>query len=207
MAKSILICHPGRCGSHWLLNLLQELTGLETLPAWPGLAAIPPGHIVGTREQLDGLETMQDELHILFLLRDPRDVETSMRIYSEHVVPGHFHVEADAILENLGWFRWYLETAPGVRHFVIRYEQMWIDSMVAIKGLFAQIDRLLPDNQLLEAIYHNSFGFRAGRKLGCEDVTNHLRKGVIGDWTNHWSAEKAWAFDTRFEKELCQLGY
>lgn len=46
-----------------------------------------------------------------------------------------------------------------------------------------------------------------GRKKGQENVKNHFRKGVPGDWRNHLSAEHIAAFKERFNPVLIKLGY
>lgn len=204
--KSILICHPGRCGSHWLLNILRKLTGLETLPAWPGTMSIPPeGYILGTREKLANLTAVQDTLDILFLLRDPRDVETSMRLYR---FPGNFDGDANAIVNHLGWFRWYLEVHHQ-RYPVIRFEQLWSDPVTAINSLLAAMGRPIPkEPRLCEILEQESFEvYSQGRTRGQEDTSSHHRKGVIGDWRSHWSSKKTTKFLLRFRKEMRQLGY
>lgn len=203
MAKPILICHPGRCGSHWLLNMLKALTGLETLPQEP--ETIPPeGTIMGTRKQLVVLEPIRNWVYEIFLLRDPRDVETSMRLY-DHIVPGHFTQEADAILEDLGWYRWFLEQKHAWR--IVRYEELWLEPLGTLHHLLSTMGYLKSIDDIREVIRIESFERRTGRKPGEEDVTHHLRKGIIGDWVNHWSEEKHTAFMAKFSKEMRQLGY
>ena len=204
--KSILICHPGRCGSHWLLNILRSLTGLNTIPVWPGPLGIPShGYIVGTRESSEYLEIAQKSIDVLFLLRDPRDVETSMRRYR---FPGNFDGDADAIINYLGWFRWYLEVRSS-RYPTIRFEQMWNDPATAIKDLLIAMGRPIPeDARLLFAIEQEAFEiYSHGRARGQEDVESHHRKGIIGDWRFHWNSEKTTKFLCRFRKEMRQLGY
>lgn len=202
MSKSILICHPGRCGSHWLLNMLMELTGLETLREEP--ETIPSeGIILGTRVQRTDIAELQRRIDVIFLLRDPRDVETSMRLY-DHIVPGHFTQEADAILENLGWFRWYLEQQDQPH---VHFEELWLSPISALLRVKRMLGKEWTYRSLDEVVQAESFEHVAGRKRGEEDVTQHLRKGIIGDWKNHWDMDKYTRFVSRFGKEMRILGY
>lgn len=198
--KSILIFHPGRCGSHWLLYMLKRLTGLDTLPAEP---ETPPlaGHIWGTRERYKDVERLKGRLHVIFLLRDPRDVETSLRLYRL----GPRTREADSILHRMTWYRWYLAHHQGAH--TVRYEDMVEDTQAAMQALLAGMSLEYSTDQIAAVVEAESFEARTGRPRGVEDQSDHLRKGIVGDWRNHWSPEKAAKFEGRFEKELEQLGY
>jgi Sulfotransferase domain len=61
---------------------------------------------------------------------------------------------------------------------------------------------------LLGAVYGNRFEAKTkGRPAGTEDTGSHYRKGVAGDWVNHFTPEVGAAFDERFDGLLEQLGY
>lgn len=63
--------------------------------------------------------------------------------------------------------------------------------------------------QLLEKILDiKSFKrMSGGRKKGQENVKNHFRKGVPGDWRNHLNADHIAAFKERYNPVLIKLGY
>lgn len=46
-----------------------------------------------------------------------------------------------------------------------------------------------------------------GRKPGEEDVAHHYRKGVPGDWKNHFKEVHVCAFKERYNDLLLKLGY
>lgn len=48
---------------------------------------------------------------------------------------------------------------------------------------------------------------QTGRAAGQEDRKHFIRKGVVGDWSNHFSPEAARAFDERAGALLVRLGY
>jgi len=52
-----------------------------------------------------------------------------------------------------------------------------------------------------------SFERQAGRRAGEEDKGSFLRKGVVGDWRNHFSREARETFDRYAGQELILLGY
>lgn len=64
-----------------------------------------------------------------------------------------------------------------------------------------QLDRAI---QIVEQL---SFDKRAGRKRGEEDRNSHFRKGVSGDWKNHFTAEHKALFKEMYPNVLIKLRY
>ena len=48
---------------------------------------------------------------------------------------------------------------------------------------------------------------QTGRRPGAADISQHIRKGVVGDWRNHFSREAAELFDRLAGAALVELGY
>ena len=66
----------------------------------------------------------------------------------------------------------------------------------------------LPAERALGILYECDFRQRTkGRKPGEEDRGSHFRKGVSGDWLNHFNLEHLQAFKKRYEDLLFQFGY
>ncbi|MBE9192465.1 sulfotransferase domain-containing protein [Gloeocapsopsis crepidinum LEGE 06123] len=63
-------------------------------------------------------------------------------------------------------------------------------------------------SRLLEIVYINRFTHKSqGRRLGEEDITSHYRKGVPGDWKNHFNSEHVQFFKANYNDLLLKLGY
>lgn len=78
------------------------------------------------------------------------------------------------------------------------------------KGLFPfRISKnKIPVYILLGYIYQNRFSKMAkGREKGEEDIRSHYRKGVAGDWVNHFSQEHCRFFKEKHNDLLIKLGY
>ncbi len=66
----------------------------------------------------------------------------------------------------------------------------------------------IPPTLLEKIIEMKSFkGMTGGRKKGQENVKNHFRKGVAGDWRNHLNEEHIAAFREKYNPVLLKLGY
>jgi hypothetical protein len=89
----------------------------------------------------------------------------------------------------------------------IRYEDLLADEHTVFGQIIdhCQIDVSL--RRLHEIVKYNSFEAATGRKRGEEDVTAHLRKGIAGDWRNHFSDHVKEEFKKRFGDALINTGY
>lgn len=68
--------------------------------------------------------------------------------------------------------------------------------------------RRVPAERVLKRVHQNRFSKRAGgRAIGEEDVSHHFRKGVPGDWKNHFSPEHVREFNRRHRDLLEMTGY
>ena len=68
--------------------------------------------------------------------------------------------------------------------------------------------RGIPTSRLLEIVDANQFARLAGgRAPGQEDVKSHYRKGVAGDWRNHFNEEHIMLFKDHYNDLLIRLGY
>lgn len=66
---------------------------------------------------------------------------------------------------------------------------------------------LVTGELLLGTVYARRFEAQTrGRPRGTENVASHYRKGVPGDWINHFSVEHAEAFDQKYGELLIKLG-
>jgi hypothetical protein len=95
----------------------------------------------------------------------------------------------------------------GGEDLLVRYEEMIDDE----QGAFARIVRHcrldVSEEQVREAVAAESFQVQSGRRPGEEDVGHHYRKGVRGDWRNHFSEETKRVFKERFGRHLIHAGY
>lgn len=93
----------------------------------------------------------------------------------------------------------------------VRYEDMVADSKVSFSKI---VDHLgwrsheLSMPALENALAANSFScLSGGRGQGEEDLRSHYRRGVPGDWRNHFTPEVVRFFKECYNGLLVQLGY
>lgn len=90
---------------------------------------------------------------------------------------------------------------------VIRYEDMLVDEHAAFRRIFEHCELDVDPQVRADAVLRHSFESRTGRKRGEEDVGAHHRKGVAGDWRNHFTPQVTEAFKRRLGHVLLATGY
>lgn len=73
--------------------------------------------------------------------------------------------------------------------------------------LFDFLDIGLPKSKLLQLLARYTFERLSGREKGVEDQGAHLRRGVAGDWKNHFDRDLAECFDQMTGGIVVELGY
>ncbi len=90
----------------------------------------------------------------------------------------------------------------------IKYEELLTDTSLALSKVLTQLtNQKIDEKKLNEVVHRFSFANQTKRKPGQEDKKSFLRKGVAGDWKNHFSKEACQVFDHYAGKELIYLGY
>lgn len=89
----------------------------------------------------------------------------------------------------------------------VRYEDLIADECSEFAKIieYCQID--ISADKLTEIVDTYSFAKRAGRKRGQEDVSSHYRKGVSGDWRNHFTDRIKAEFKDKYGQLLIDTGY
>ena len=97
------------------------------------------------------------------------------------------------LLEKMGLFAslksWIAVESRDPNILPIRFEELTGPRQhECFRTLFSHCDIAMPDNVLEKLLEDHSFSkLAAGRQPGQEDVNSHYRKGVIGDWKNHFT--------------------
>jgi lipopolysaccharide transport system ATP-binding protein len=221
-----------KAGSQWVAQILNDCAPDQTVRMRHEAAYLLPrllesGRIYPavylTRERLDMVQ-LPANAHILVVVRDLRDTLVSL-YFSE--------LKSHAIMREVGMHRPILSTlsvedglidvmdsalADSARiqiswleagHRLIRYEDL-IENDLAMFGelLIEQCGLPLSEEQLRGVVLANRFErYTGGRARGEEDQGHHFRKGVAGDWKNHFTERVKAAFKARYGGLLVATGY
>lgn len=164
----------------------------------------------------------------LFVTRDPRDIVVSWYFSSKlsHRLMGDLQEvrgclsDLDQVsglqysirhLDDFGLFsaqRSWLQSREDPTSEVFRFEDLTgSDTLDNFVALFDHCRIALP-RTVLEAVLNTySFERLSGRAKGDEDAHTHFRKGVSGDWQNHFVPEVQAVFDEVTGDLVERLGY
>lgn len=89
-----------------------------------------------------------------------------------------------------------------------KYENLRLDTAVELRRVIKAVSKIdIGQNLATEISERFSFQNQAGRKPGEERINNFMRKGIIGDWKNHFTQESKILFNQYAGKQLIMLGY
>lgn len=90
----------------------------------------------------------------------------------------------------------------------VKYEQLRKDTACELRRVIRELAGQEIDEEKLNLIVEKySFENQSGRKPGQEKTNSFLRKGIVGDWKNHFTRESRRLFSQYAGEELIMLGY
>lgn len=147
---------------------------------------------------------------VIYAIRDPRDVFVSYHYFmrsSNARLLGRVRYFLLGMLgkeKQINWFlsKWEQHLGAWTPHaqLIISYDKLLANGSKYLKELLA-ISPFHVDGTIVDQAYE-SFSFdkmSGGRKPGSEDQKSFFRKGISGDWQNHFSPEEAALFDNSLE--------
>jgi hypothetical protein len=222
-----------KSGSQWIHKILRDCVPERIAPpqlgnvqflSWPVEVGKVYPTVYITKGQFDSVR-MPDRTRHFVVVRDLRDTLVSgyfsMKI--SHPVIEAGLAQLRSILESTGFEEgmiymmdeWLIESAriqvswleSGER--LIRYEDLLEhDTEILERVLIDQCGLPASRERLREAVEGNRFQtLTRGRPPGQEDVTAHERKGIAGDWRNHFTPTLKKAFKARYGGLLVAVGY
>lgn len=170
------------------------------------------------KRALDTWRAILPEARIVSTTRDGRDCYVSLWF---HLYPdreplaaanradflGRIEDHATTWRDTMARFRKDMVAHPG-RHISLRYENMLEDTGREMTALFDWLDCDSAGATVAEVVRRNSFEvLSGGRKAGDADARSFLRKGIAGDWKNHFDEECNTLYCQVAGDALAQAGY
>ena len=221
-----------KAGSQWVLRILHDLVRERYVQPEVECRQFLNNPLVGsgvyptvyvTREQFDSVPVPKPWKRFV-VIRDIRDTLVSLyfSIKHSHPVLTDKTRERRATLNDLSVEDGLLHVTENLMAGVAQVQWSWVaakerlikyeDLLERDEEIFADVllrDCRLPVDPLTfrRVIEENRFEARSGRKPGEEDLGSHERKGVVGDWRNHFTDKIAKSFKNRFASLLVATGY
>lgn len=222
-----------KAGSQWLHRILLDLNTQKIVPPELGerqflKEPLVPGAIYPTvyvtKEQFESVP-LPDEFRKFTVFRDLRDTLVSgyFSIRYSHAVIADTLVDWRSRLDNVtiedGLLilldEWLPSSARIQQSWVaagedfIRYEDLLDNDMEILQRVFVDLCGMsIEQDRLHAAIRNNRFeSLTGGRLPGEEQVMAHERKGIAGDWRNHFTPRVKEEFHRRYGRLLRDTGY
>lgn len=158
---------------------------------------------------------------VILLTRDPRDVAVSAYFRYRNLRKKESARSPKEFIANVLYgirFTSYLVTAYRWRRFYrawahvecrkVTYENMSSDPRSVLRDLFEYLEVDVPENVLVDAISTFSFEGITGRRKGQEvSSDSEFRKGIVGDYRNHFGRLHLVAFHAICGRQMRQMGY
>jgi len=143
---------------------------------------------------------------LIVIYRDGRDVVTSDRFFTRDYGGKQFDF-AEAVRAWKGDMEAHLAGAEHHPVFACGYEALLANGVAVSTSLFRFLGLRHDEPLIKDLVERSSFRFYAGRERGQEDRKRFYRKGVAGDWKNHFSPQDKGLFKEIGGDMLIRLGY
>jgi hypothetical protein len=233
---NLLVISQKRSGSTWMRRMLNDVPGfVQFRPSTKRRADhrilgqdfehVPVGYTV-SKLHSDPTPSNIEVLHSLgrpyiVQVRDPRDIAVSWAHFVDIPHRRHAHPEM-AGLDLEGRIAKFIEQdldvtlqfAVGWRSALhptlglwVSYEDLLADTKGVMRCVTDHFKLGLTDAQLDAIVVRRSFKVQTGRDSGQEDASRFNRKGVKGDWANHFTDAHKDEFKRIAAGRLIELGY
>ena len=221
-----LLVNKGEQGEQ---RLTDAVPWLETLPHRPNgmlefLKTLPPRRLFTSHLPYSLMPPFQDTTaRILYVARNPKDVAVSTYFHNQSKLgyegpwEEHFQqflhgdVGCGPYFDHI--LPWWQASQKDDHILFLKYEDMKHDHAGSVARIASFLD-LQADAQLIDTVVRlSSFQSMTSTETTNfdwipqrADVPKHFRKGDIGDWRNHFSAEQSQEMDEVFMKMMQDSG-
>jgi lipopolysaccharide transport system ATP-binding protein len=223
-----------KAGSQWVYWILFRLFGKRVVKPLPEVGHVYGGPLVAgkvyptvyaTRGQLQGVSIPEYAARFV-VIRDLRDTLVSWYFSAKqtHSEEGHRHVASSRKILNdrdmeAGLIWAVDEIMPGIAAIqeswlggaepLLKYEDLLNADERLLCELFVERLKLpVSRRRIGRAVREMRFEkLTGGRGRGKEDLNSHLRRGVAGDWRNHFTPRVKERVKERFGDLLVRTGY
>jgi len=227
----IVVTEYPKSGGNWIVNLLGDSLGLPkrdlydvlsnhshfdlSRHPWYGGESHPTlaDSCVIKSHELPGSQRVDFEARYIHLVRDGRDVIVSRYFYEKDFcvangIHDSFDIPFDEYVARVAreWCE-YVTAWLQVQKSHFRYEEFLRDPAGSLRSLLAHLGLIAEDSTVERAVASNTREKMRQSLAGAFRHNTFVRKGISGDWRNHFSAENVHAFKEAAGPLLVHLGY
>lgn len=234
--RNLFITALPKSGSTWLARMLASIPGYrEWVPAYitlgdhtvnPGsFRSLPIGYTVTKLHCRPTSQHLQlfNSLHrpYVILIRDLRDVVVSAYYYLHNIADGPYAQSIKPLDPSSGMHKWMTDHLSdrtqwidGWLHghdpkwgLIVRYEDLLRDPLGGFHSVCDHYEVNLSASRMRRIVERHSFKRLTGRAPGNADASSFNRKGIAGDWVNHFTPELKEQFKAIAGDAIIRFGY
>jgi hypothetical protein len=193
--------------------------------SWPQIAPGALGSPLYCAGRADWQHNANAGDRAVVVIRDPRDIVVSLlssllhshasstttmllREPLAHASPrDRLQIGMFVLAQWVDYLRSWRDTGSIDTVCVCRYESLVDDLAGELSRVFAFLRWPIPSDIVLRVAAYHSFASRTGRQPGEENYFSHRRKGIVGDWRNHFDRSAGECFEHLFPTLLSDFGY
>ncbi|KAM4651442.1 sulfotransferase 2B1-like isoform 1-T2 [Discoglossus pictus] len=205
---------PNFVRSPWY-ETYKEQSKLKDLPSPRLLTSHLPFHIFAK-------SFFTSKAKIVYTMRNPKDVLVSLfhfcKMLKFNKEPKNFQESLEHFLEKNAWFdhiKGWMQMKADSRFFYITYEELQQDLRGSVVRICKFLGKELDDAAIDSVVEHSSFKTMKDNKM-CnftflsETIMDHskgflMRKGISGDWKNHFTVAQSEYFDKVYQERMKDL--
>lgn len=170
------------------------------------------------KEERERLEKMSKDEGLLQEIKFNHNVFTQMHEW-DYELKNILEIKMENLIQNpyssfINIFRFLGIISESRPTFLEKWNYLWVTTTSNIQRKIFKEEFLsfqlqtIPYDRVLGIVYENDFQKKTrGRAIGEENVKSHYRKGVAGDWKNHFKQEHIDYFKHNYNDLLIKLGY
>jgi hypothetical protein len=203
--------------------ITQRVPFMDFNGNWPVVRSMNSPKLLKThlRPNFFRQQIMENKAKVVVMFRNPKDTLVSFYHFYKalralgpytgtwneffEIIKNKQLIYGDWFEYTLAW--WKLRNEPNV--LILKYEEMKLNPVCNIKKLANFMDRELTQTQLDAIVQATSFNaMKDNSSVNYTDNafmtkgTTFMRKGVIGDWKNHFTVAQNTYFDAWYEEEM-----
>jgi hypothetical protein len=155
-------------------------------------------------QRVERIRGIFPESKLIVIYRDGRDVVTSDKFFTRDYGGKPFDFREATLA-------WRQDMEAHLKHanrvFACAYEKLLGDGATVARELFQFMDLRHEAPLIQDLLERSSFRFYAGRERGQEDRKRFYRKGIAGDWKNHFDDGEKRIFKEVAGDMLVRLDY
>lgn len=221
-----------KAGSQWIYQILKRAfpdlivkphIGETQFLNWPIQASKIYPTLYVTKQQFDSVK-LPENWQRFVIIRDLRDtlISSYFSFKFSHPILTSVNANWRNTLQNLSLDDGLIFLMDTLLHNCARIQLSWLEAgepLIRYENLLDGDQEILEDllldkaqlpitrQRLHEVILNCRFENLTKRPRGHEDITKHNRKGIAGDWNNHFTPRVKKAFKARFGGVLVATGY